>query len=136
MVDQTTGLFMIKSCVSTPDDSLLTGSSVKVTAETYSQANALLIPYDAVYYDDSQPYVYVAESGMAKRKDVETGIFDMDTITVLSGLSTEDTLITSWSANLREGAEVSVQMKTANDADDGQTTAVGEADGAQTAGGE
>ena len=73
------------------------------------------MPYDAVYYDDSQPYVYVAENGIAKRKDVETGIFDMDTITVLSGLSTEDTLITSWSANLREGAEVSVQMKTGSE---------------------
>lgn len=136
MVDQTTGLFMIKSCVNTPDDSLLTGSSVKVTAETYSQTNALLIPYDAVYYDNSQPYVYVAENGMAKRKDVETGIFDMDTITVLSGLSTEDTLITSWSANLREGAEVSVQIKTESVQDSGQTTSGGETDSAQTAGDE
>ena len=136
MVDQNTGLFMIKSCVSTPDDSLLTGSSVKVTADTYSQADALLIPYDAVYYDDSQPYVYVAENGLARRKDVETGIFDMDTITVLSGLSTEDVLITSWSANLREGAEVSVQMKTADEADGEQETAGEETDGATTAGGE
>lgn len=136
MVDQTTGLFMIKSCVNTPDDSLLTGSSVKVTAETYSQTDALLIPYDAVYYDNSQPYVYVAENGMAKRRDVETGIFDMDTITVLSGLSTEDTLITSWSANLREGAEVSVQMKTESEKDGEQTTAGEETDGAQTADGE
>ncbi|MDE7358092.1 MAG: efflux RND transporter periplasmic adaptor subunit, partial [Lachnospiraceae bacterium] len=136
MVDQTTGLFMIKSCVSTPDASLLTGSSVKVTAETYSQTDALLIPYDAVYYDDSQPYVYVAENGTAKRKDVETGIFDMDTITVLSGLSAEDTLITSWSANLREGAEVSVQM-TAGNEKDGEVTADGEeTDSAQNAGGE
>lgn len=126
MVDQTTGLFMIKSCVSTPDDSLLTGSSVKVTADTYSQADALLIPYDAVYYDDSQPYVYVAENGTAKRKDVETGIFDMDTITVLSGLSEEDTLITSWSANLREGAEVSVQMKNEDDTADSAMTVGGE----------
>lgn len=134
MVDQNTGLFMIKSCVSTPDDSLLTGSSVKVTADTYSQADALLIPYDAVYYDDSQPYVYVAENGLARRKDVETGIFDMDTITVLSGLSTEDVLITSWSANLREGAEVSVQMKTADAADGEQETAGEETDGATIAG--
>ena len=136
MVDQTTGLFMIKSCVSTPDDSLLTGSSVKVTAETYSQADVLLIPYDAVYYDDSQPYVYVAENGTAKRKDVETGIFDMDTITVLSGLTTEDTLITSWSANLREGAEVSVRMKTESEADNTQTAAGDEADSEQTAAGD
>ncbi|MBD5518239.1 MAG: efflux RND transporter periplasmic adaptor subunit [Lachnospiraceae bacterium] len=121
MVDQTTGLFAIKSCVNTPDDSLLTGSTVKVTAETYSQTEAILIPYDAVYYDDSQPYVYVAVNGVAQRRDVETGIFDMDTITVLSGLTTQEQLITSWSANLREGAEVSVQM-VSGDADNTQTT--------------
>ena len=121
MVDQTTGLFAIKSCVNTPDDSLLTGSTVKVTAETYSQSDAILIPYDAVYYDDSQPYVYVAVNGVAQRRNVETGIFDMDTITVLSGLTTQEQLITSWSANLREGAEVAVQM-VSGDADSTQTT--------------
>ena len=109
MLDQTTGLFMVKTCVSAPDGSLLTGSSVKVTADTYSQADALLIPYDAVYYDESQPYVYVAQGDTAKRKDVETGIFDEQTITILSGLSAEDQLITSWSSNLRDGAAISIQ---------------------------
>ncbi len=109
MIDQTTGLFAVKSCVSTPAASLLTGSSVKVIADTYSQGDALLIPYDAVYYDDSQPYVYVTESGIAKRRDVETGIFDAETITILSGLRADEVLITSWSANLRDGAEISVQ---------------------------
>lgn len=109
MIDQTTGLFMIKSCVSTPDDSLLTGSSVKVTADTYSQNNVLLIPYDAVYYDNSQPYVYVAAGDVAERRDIETDIFDEQTITVVSGLTTEDQLITSWSANLRDGAAIAIQ---------------------------
>ena len=109
MIDQTTGLFMIKSCVSTPDDSLLTGSTVKVIADTYSKSGVLLIPYDAVYYDDSQPYVYVADGDVAKRRDIETDIFDEQTITVVSGLTEEDRLITSWSANLRDGAVISAQ---------------------------
>lgn len=108
MIDQTTGLFAVKASVSAPDESLLTGSSVKVTADTYSQDNALLIPYDAVYYDDSQPYVYVAVNNIVERRNIETGIFDEETITVLSGLTGEDQLITSWSANLREGAEISI----------------------------
>lgn len=109
MIDQTTGLFTIKSCVSTPDDSLLTGSTVKVTADTYSKSGVLLIPYDAVYYDNSQPYVYVAEGDVARRRDIETDIFDEQTITVVSGLTEEDRLITSWSANLRDGASISAQ---------------------------
>ena len=109
MIDQTTGLFAIKVCVSAPDESLLTGCSVKVMADTYSQDGVLLIPYDAVYYDDSQPYVYVAVGDVVERRDIETGIFDEETITVVSGLTTEDQLITSWSANLREGALISIQ---------------------------
>ena len=109
IVDQTTGLFAIKACVSAPDESMLTGCSVKITADTYSQGNVLLIPYDAVYYDDSQSYVYVAVGNVVERRDIETGIFDEQTITVLSGLTTDDQLITSWSANLREGALISIQ---------------------------
>ena len=109
MIDQTTGLFAIKACIGIPDESLLTGCSVKITADTYSQDKVLLIPYDAVYYDDSQPYVYVAVNNVAERRNIETGIFDEQTITVLSGLTIEDQLITSWSANLREGALVSIQ---------------------------
>lgn len=108
MIDPATGLFAIKASVNAPDESLLTGCSVKVFADTYSQDNALLIPYDAVYYDDSQPYVYVAAGNVVERRDIETGIFDESTITVLSGLTTEDQLITSWSANMREGAEISI----------------------------
>ncbi len=109
MVDQNTGLFQIKASVSGSDESLLTGCSVKVTVDTYSQDDAILIPYDAVYYDDSQSYVYVAAGDTVERRDIETGIFDEQTITVLSGLTTEDQLITSWSANLRDGAKISIQ---------------------------
>ena len=123
MIDQTTGLFLVKACVSAPDESMLTGCSVKVTADTYSQENVLLIPYDAVYYDDSQPYAYVAVNGVVERRDIETGIFDEQTITVLSGLTVEDQLITSWSANLREGALVSIQATQNSAAED---AAVGE----------
>ena len=123
MIDQTTGLFAVKACVSAPDESMLTGCSVKITADTYSQDSVLLIPYDAVYYDDSQPYVYVAVGGVAERRNIETGIFDEQTITILSGLTTEDQLITSWSANLREGASVSIQATQDSAADD---TAAGE----------
>lgn len=123
MIDQATGLFAIKACVSAPDESLLTGCSVKVTADTYSQGDVLLIPYDAVYYDDSQSYVYVALNGIAERRNIETGIFDAETITVLSGITTEDQLITSWSANLREGAAISIQTtkdSTVEDTADGE----------------
>ncbi len=118
MVDQNTGLFVVKVSVGRPDESMLTGCSVKISADTYSQDNVLLIPYDAVYYDNGQPYVYVVVNGVVVRRDIETGIFDEQTMTVVSGLTTEDQLITSWSANLREGAEVSIQKEKSAAAED------------------
>lgn len=118
MVDQNTGLFVVKVSVGRPDESMLTGCSVKISADTYGQDNVLLIPYDAVYYDNGQPYVYVAVDGVVARRDIETGIFDEQTMTVVSGLTTEDQLITSWSANLREGAEVSIQKEKSAAAED------------------
>ena len=122
MVDQNTGLFVVKVSVDKPDESMLTGCSVKVTADTYSQGNVLLIPYDAVYYDNGQPYVYVTVNGIAERRDIETGIFDEQTMTVVSGLTVEDQLIISWSANLREGAEVSVQTVQPSGAEESQVS--------------
>ena len=115
MVDQNTGLFVTNA---EPDCSQVPGCSVKISADTYSQDNVLLIPYDAVYYDNGQPYVYVAVNGVVVRRDIETGIFDEQTMTVVSGLTTEDQLITSWSANLREGAEVSIQKEKSAAAED------------------
>lgn len=109
MVDQATGLFKIKATVQADGSELLTGSSVKVTAQTYRQADALLIPYDAVYYDSGQAYVYVAENGKAVRKDIETGIFDETTMSVISGLTEQEQLITTWSSNLRDGVEILIE---------------------------
>ncbi len=121
MLDQTTGLFQIKASVDSTDGLLLTGSTVKVTADTYTQSDALLIPYDAVYYDAQQAYVYVVENGVAVRKNIETGIFDENTMTVLSGLTAKDELIVSWSSNLRDGVEVSTKAE--QEAQEAETTA-------------
>lgn len=126
MLDQQTGLFRIKASVADADGGLLTGSTVKIAADTYAQNDTILIPYDAVYYDESQAYVYVAENGRAVRKNIETGIFDATTMSVLSGLTEQDDLIVSWSANLRDGAEISTgkepkETKTGNEAKETKT---------------
>lgn len=109
MVDTATGLFQIKASVEADGNTLLTGSSVKVTADTYRAEDVFLLPYDAVYYAGGQAYVYVAENGLVVRKNVETGIFNDTTIAVLSGITAKDQVITTWASNLREGVSVMLQ---------------------------
>lgn len=105
-VTQTTGLFQVKANVSASDGSLPSGVSAKITADTYSAENVVVIPYDAVYYENDSAYVYLCVEGRAVKTYVTTGIFDDTDIVILDGISGGDMVITSWSPRLLDGVEV------------------------------
>ncbi|MCM1044319.1 MAG: efflux RND transporter periplasmic adaptor subunit [Candidatus Gastranaerophilales bacterium] len=105
-VNQSTGLFQVKANVEVSDSSLPNGVSVKITADTYSEQNTIIIPYDAVYYDNTSAYVYLCVDGRAVKTYITTGIFDDDEIVVTDGIAKGDTVITSWSPRLLDGVEV------------------------------
>lgn len=102
-VNAQTGLFQIKACVQATGAELPSGVSVKITADTYQAKNAIVIPYDAVYYENKGAYVYTNVDGKAVKTPVTTGIFNDDTIEVKSGLSLGDIVVTSWSPQLMDG---------------------------------
>lgn len=113
-LDAATGLFKIKAAVKGDTQNLLSGTKATVTTDTYHEKNAVIIPYDSVYYDGVQAYVYTVADGKAKRTEVETGLYDIDRIVITEGLTKDDTIITTWSAQLRDGVEVSVRESGAN----------------------
>lgn len=108
-VDQTTGLFKIKAAVKGDTTGLLTGTKATVTTDTYNEKNALIIPYDALYFESEQAYLYIVEDGRAKKVDVTTGLFDENNAVITDGISKDDMVITTWSAQLRDGVKVSIQ---------------------------
>lgn len=114
-VNQQTGLFQVKANVNADGDKLPAGVSVKLTADTYSINNVILIPYDAVYYDSTGAYVYLCVDNKAVKTYVTTDIFDDTTIAVTDGISKGDIVITSWSPRLLDGVTV-----TASDAEIGR----------------
>ncbi|MDE6983618.1 MAG: efflux RND transporter periplasmic adaptor subunit [Lachnospiraceae bacterium] len=105
-VDTNTGLFRVKAAVRGDTANLLSGTKATVTTDTYHENNAVIIPYDAVYYDGTQAYVYIVVDGKAKRTNVSTGLYDADQIVMTEGLSSEDAIVTTWYAQLRDGVEV------------------------------
>ncbi|MGN0371917.1 MAG: efflux RND transporter periplasmic adaptor subunit [Enterocloster sp.] len=105
MADETTGLYKVKASLN-GDAMIPTGSEVKLYVTSEKTENTMTIPVDAVYYENGEPYVYVYQDGAVYRRDIETGIYDSVTMEVLSGLSMEDQVITTWSSELYEGAEV------------------------------
>ena len=111
-VNQQTGLFQIKAAVNADGSELPSGVSVKLTTDTYhTNDSVVLIPYDAVYYDNTGSYVYLSVDGKAVKTYVATDLFDDTQISVTEGIQPGDTVITSWSPKLMNGVEVTAPVK-------------------------
>ena len=105
VVDAATGLFKVKAVINEAQ-SLPDGLAVELTTTAYRSSGAVLIPSDAVYFDEGNAYVYVAQDGTAVRTEVTVGLYTADTIAVTSGLTAGDEVITTWSAGLKDGAPI------------------------------
>lgn len=105
MVDGDTGLFKVKAEVAGSDE-IAIGSTVKISLVTERAENAMLVPVDAVYYSGGESYVYVDRDGVARMTGVEIGLYDDEYAEVLSGLTYEDLVVSTWSSNLYEGASI------------------------------
>lgn len=108
-LDLTKGLFKIKASVDAEEGALASYTTVSVTTDTYRQEDAVLVPYDAVYYGDDGTYVFLAKDGKAVRTPVQTGLSDEITTAVTEGIAPGDLVVTSWSPDLSDGAELSYE---------------------------
>ena len=106
MVDDSTGMFKVEAQLADTDNNAATGSTVKLTVTTGKAENVMTIPVDAVYYSGGKAYVYLYEDGKAKKASIEVGINDDDYVEVTDGLSTDDLVVSTWSNNLYEGADI------------------------------
>lgn len=111
VVDPSTGLFQIKAAVEDAGE-LSDGLRVSVTTTSSVAENSLIVPSDAIYFDNGIAYVYVVQDGVAVRKDVEVSLYTRDRSAISSGISEGDEVINTWSATLRDGAPVLVANKT------------------------
>jgi RND family efflux transporter MFP subunit len=103
--DEKTGMFKIKAGF--PGNSgILSGTRVTVTLDSYRDDSGFILPNDAIYRSNGQAYVYVAENGVAVKKNVTTGMFDADRIVVSDGINEGDRVITSWSSALEDGVKI------------------------------
>ncbi len=132
MVDAQTGLFKVKASLG-ESDGLASGTMVKVYVTAEKAENVMVLPADCVNYSNGDAYVYTydAETSTAKKTPVEDGLIDSDKIQIVSGLSYDDEVITSWSKELYDGAAVNLQGETDSASED--STAAEETTEAETA---
>ena len=105
MAEESTGLYKVKARLN-GEASLATGSRVKLIITSQKADRAMTIPVDAVYYENSEPYIYIYNEGTVERRDIRTGIFDSSRMEVKSGLTGKEQVVKSWSSELYDGAKV------------------------------
>lgn len=105
MVDSATGLFKVKAALEGTDE-IATGSTVKLSLVTEKAENAMLVPVNAIYYSGGDGYVYLYQDGAANMVSVEVGLYDSENAEILSGLSWDDVVVSTWSSNLYQGAKI------------------------------
>ncbi len=116
-VDMQTGLFKIKALIPTSEKSnLKSGLSVKVKIETDRIDDVTLIPIDSVFYENEEAYVFCDKNGTCVKTTVEIGQSDEENIAV-TGLSPSDSVITSWSSQLKDGVSIEVKEQTKKEGD-------------------
>ncbi|MCR5603183.1 MAG: efflux RND transporter periplasmic adaptor subunit [Lachnospiraceae bacterium] len=105
-LDAQKGLYRVEAQLLDPSVSLPYDSTISLRAASRQVKDALTVPVNSVYYDNDQAYLFVNDNGIAKRKDVSVGLSEGDSIEIKEGLGANDSVITSWTAGLKEGTKV------------------------------
>ena len=105
MVSPSNGLYDVKAVVARAQG-LASGTKVKLTVVMDRAKGVITVPVDAVNYMGGQPFVYCYVDGRAEKTMIESGIYDSERMEVKSGLEPDNQVITSWSNELVDGAEV------------------------------
>lgn len=105
MVDSSTGLFKVRAEMPASDE-IAIGSTVTLNVVTDRATGVMLVPVNAIYYSGGDGFVYLYEDGVARMVPVEVGLYDSDYAEIISGLSEDDIVVSTWSSNLYEGAKI------------------------------
>lgn len=99
----------VKIRFSNADEGIRIGNSAKVKILISEEKSAEILPYEAVNSDENgNCYVYVFNSGIAVKKDVETGTELKDGIEVLDGVDSGDTVVYS-DEDIKNGGYIKIK---------------------------
>ncbi|MBR3599648.1 MAG: efflux RND transporter periplasmic adaptor subunit, partial [Lachnospiraceae bacterium] len=90
-------------------------TSAKIYVTSDKVTDVLTVPTDAVYYSNGEAFVYTYVEGKAQQVFVEVGLQDQENAEIIKGLSTADLVITTWSSELYDDAEVVLKKTEAKD---------------------
>ncbi len=124
--DAATGLYRVEAAF-TEHNSIVNGSSVKLGFISDERKQVLTVDTDDISYDGGLTYVYTLSyndadeaapegstigegnrAGTVHKTEVETGLSNNEKTEIISGIDADSLLITSWTSQLYDGAQVQV----------------------------
>jgi HlyD family secretion protein len=85
---------------------LLPNINVEVHIVVRQRPGVLVVPRDAVRYDNNQHYVFVFDGDKVHRQDITVGVASFDKYEVVSGLSQGDKIALPKDTDLKDGMEI------------------------------
>jgi multidrug efflux system membrane fusion protein len=111
-VDSTTGTIRLKATYDNPERRLWPGQFVKVVLTTGVEADALVVPAQAIQTGQDGPYVYVVKADMTvEPRPVKTGPSSEGVVSVAKGLAVGERVVTDGQLRLFPGAKVEVKAE-------------------------
>jgi len=108
VVDPDTRSFKVNLLVENTDLQLKPGMFVKARITVMQRDSTIVIPRDIVLMKDRGRTVFIVEKGAARERVIETGIGNVDSVEVLSGLRENERLVVKGFETLKNRSKVRV----------------------------
>ena len=105
-VDPTTRNVKMKAMVQNSGYRLKPGFFAEVSIQTGGNPAALIIPESALFNQEGKFFVYTVADGVARRKEVNTGVRFEGKVEILKGIQKEERVVTSGHEQLSDGMRV------------------------------
>ncbi|ORC36287.1 hypothetical protein B4O97_06775 [Marispirochaeta aestuarii] len=107
-MDQERKAFAVKLEFENPDLTVPSGITADIGIEVYSNDNSLIVDMGEFVESVDGRYVFLAENGVSKRREITTGQQEGLKFEVLSGLTPGDTLITEGVNLVSDGSKIRI----------------------------
>ncbi len=108
VVDKETGTVTVTIMMNENYPNLRPGMFVNVLIVTDTRDGTILVPKDAIVYENGLPYVFVVHDSLAYRKLLQIGFTNPDFVEAVGGVLQNDSLIVVGQSGLRDGAKVRI----------------------------
>ncbi len=113
VVDENGRAIRLRARIANKDGSLAPGLFARVTITTGARENATLIPETAIVPQASGAAVYVIENSVARLRMVKLGKRLPGKVEIIDGVKPGETVVTAGQMRLREGVQVAVKARQA-----------------------